>query len=341
MKAIDSATLAKILDTCMPSEDMARFLADNPPSPRALIELVRGAPVPPRTKIDAFEALAPYDQDRPGDARSALHQLSEHRRALAEAATVSDDEFLCLLDCCELTPDDDWDEDFSGVFASINDALAWISAYYDQPDDLDPSIPHWFVLEKWHQERSNNDRRTFSNPYTFYLIGGEVCYFEKNRFDNACHYWRREHEPFGDLNLRTPYAAGDIVTFHSRPFTEECVAVVVEPERGDVTDCCWPQVLYRNAKGHFNLCALKHLARGEAALHRYSPLYNIRRLEAPANEAEAKVDPALLEAAALLDGSAEKGRELWNTLNNVQTRENGRIDDETLRRALSFCRRAE
>ncbi|HJA28926.1 MAG TPA: hypothetical protein IAA15_05060 [Candidatus Olsenella pullicola] len=114
MKTISTATLAKILDTCMPSEDMARFLADNPPSPRALIELVRGAPVPPRTKIDAFEALAPYDQDRPGDARSALHQLSEHRRALAEAATVSDDEFLCLLDCCELTPDDEWDEDFSG-----------------------------------------------------------------------------------------------------------------------------------------------------------------------------------------------------------------------------------
>ena len=220
MKTISTATLAKILDTCMPSEDMARFLADNPPSPRALIELVRGAPVPLRTKIDAFEALAPYDQDRPGDARSALHQLSEHRRALAEAATASDDEFLCLLDCCELTPDDEWDEDFSGAFASIDDALAWIAAYYDKPDDLDPSIPHWFVLEKWRQGRGKGGKRAFAKPYTFYLIDGEACYFEKNRFDATCHRWRREREPFSDLNLRTPYAAGDIVVFHCRPFTE-------------------------------------------------------------------------------------------------------------------------
>lgn len=341
MKTIDSAALAKILNTCMPSEDMARFLTDNPPSPQALVELIRDAPVPLRTKVEAFEALGPYDPSLPGDVRSAAHQLAEHRRALEEATTIGDDEFLCLLDCGELTPDDEWDEDFSGVFASINDALAWISAYYNQPDDLDPSIPHWFVLEKWRQERSNNNGRSFSNPYTFYLIDNEVCYFEKNRFDDACHCWRREHAPFGDLNLRTPYAAGDIVVFHCRPFTEEYVAVVVEPEREDVTDCCWPQILYRNAKGHFDLCALKHLARGEAALHRYSPLYNIRRLEAPANEAEAKVDPALLEAVALLDGSAERGSELWNALNDVRTREDGRISDEALRQALSFYRRTE
>ena len=115
--------------------------------------------------------------------------------------------------------------------------------------------------------------------------------------------------------------------------------MIVEPEREDVTDCCWPQVLYRNAKGHFDLCALKHLVRGEATLHRYSPLYNIRKLEALTNEA--KADPALLEAAALLDRSAEKGRELWNTLNDVRTREDGRINDDALRQALSFCRKAE
>ena len=339
MKTIDSAALAKILNTCMPSEDMARFLADNPPSPHVLVELVRDAPVPLLTKIDAFETLIPCSPSEPEDARSAVHQLAEHRRALEEAITISDDEFLCLLDCCELTPDDEWDEDLSGVFASIDDALAWIAAYYDQPDDLNPSIPHWFVLEKWRQERGNNGRRTFTNPYTFYLIDGEVCYFEKNRFDDACHCWRREHEPFGDLNLRTPYAAGDVVAFHCKPFAEEYVAVIMEPEREDVTDCCWPQVLYRNAKGHFDLCALKHLVRGEATLHRYSPLYNIRRLDDPANEA--KADPALLETAVLLDGSAERGRELWNTLNDVQTREGGHISDEALRQVLSFCRRAE
>lgn len=339
MKTVDSTTLAKLLNMCMPSEDMTRFLADNPPSLRALIELVRDAPIPLRTKVQAFETLAPFDPRSPGDIRSTAHQLAEHRRAFEEATTISDDEYLCLLDCCELTPDDEWDEDFSGVFASIDDALAWIAAYYNQPDDLNPSIPHWFVLEKWRQERGNNSRRTFTNPYTFYLIDDEVCYFEKNRFDAAYHYWRREHEPFSDLNLRTPYAAGDIVAFHCRPFSEEHVAVIVEPEREDVTDCCWPQVLYRNAKGHFDLCALKHLVRGEAALHRYSPLYNIRRLDDPASEA--KVNPALLEAAALLDGSAEKGRELWNTLNDVQTGKNGRIDDEALRQALSFYRRTK
>ena len=219
------------------------------------------------------------------------------------------------------------------MFASINDALAWIAAYYNQPDDLNPSIPHWFVLEKWRQERGNNSRRTFTNPYTFYLIDSEVCYFEKNFFDAAYHYWRREREPFSDLNLRTPYAAGDIVAFHCRPFTEEYVAVIVEPEREDVTDCCWPQVLYRNAKGHFDLCALKHLARGEAALHRYSPLYNIRRLDDPANEANA--DSALLETAALLNGSAEKGGELWGALHDVLLHDNGCIGEEALRGVLS------
>lgn len=138
MKAIDSATLREILSTCMPSEDMARFLADNPPSPHDLVELVHDAPIPLRTKVKVFEALVPFDPRRPGDAHSTAHQLAEHRRALEEAITISDDEFLCLLDCCELTPDDEWDEDFSGVFASIDDALAWIAAYYDQPDDLTP-----------------------------------------------------------------------------------------------------------------------------------------------------------------------------------------------------------
>ena len=339
MKTVDSATLRKVLDACMPSEDMTRFLADNPPSPHVLVELVRDAPVPLSTKIEAFEALTPCSPSEPEGVRSAVHQLAEHRRAFEEATTISDDELLCLLDCCELTPDDEWDEDFSGVFASIDDALAWIAAYYNQPDDLNPSIPHWFVLEKWRQERGNNSRRTFTNPYTFYLIDSEVCYFEKNYFDAAYHYWRREREPFSDLNLRTPYAAGDIVAFRCRPFTEEYVAVIVEPEREDVTDCCWPQVLYRNAKGHFDLCALKHLARGEAALHRYSPLYNIRRLDDPANEANA--DSALLETAALLNGSAERGRELWNALNDVQTREDGRISAEALRQTLSFYRRTE
>ena len=158
MKTIDSTTLAKILNTCMPSRNMARFLTDNPPSSHALVELIRDAPVPLCTKIETLEALVPYDSSRSGDVRSAVHQLAEHRRALEEATTISDDELLCLLDCGELTPDDEWDEDFSGVFASINDALAWISAYYDQPDDLDPSFPHWFALEKWHQERGNNGK---------------------------------------------------------------------------------------------------------------------------------------------------------------------------------------
>lgn len=333
MKTIDSATLAKILNTCMPSEDMVRFLANNPPSPHVLVELVRDAPVPLSTKIEAFEALTPCSPSEPEDARSAVHQLAEHRRAFEEATTISDDEFLCLLDCCELTPDDEWDEDFSGVFASIDDALAWIAAYFNQPDDLNPSIPHWFVLEKWRQERGNNSRRTFTNPYTFYLIDSEICYFEKNRFDAAYHYWRREHEPFSDLNLRTPYAAGDIVAFHCRPFSEEHVAVIVEPEREDVTDCCWLQVLYRNAKGHFDLCALKHLVRGEAALHRYSPLYNIRRLDDPADKTG--VDPTLLEAAALLGGSAEKGGELWDALHDVLLHDNGCIGEEALRGVLS------
>ncbi len=333
MKTIDSATLAKILNSCMSSEDIARFLADNPPSPHALVELVRDAPVPLRTKVDGFEALVPYDSSHPEDAHSAVHQLAEHRRALGEATTIGDDEFLCLLDCCELTPDDEWDEDFSGVFTSVEDSLAWIAAYYDQPDDLDPSIPHWFVLEKWRQERGKDSGRAFTNPYTFYLIDDEICYYEKNRFDDACHCWRREHEPFSDLNLRTPYAAGDIVTFHCRPFTEEYVAVIVEPEREDVTDCCWPQVLYRNTQGHFELCALKHLVRGEAGHLRYSPLYNIRKLNGPTGKAV--VDPTLLEAAALLDGSAEKGRELWDALHDVLLHEKGRISDDTLRELLS------
>ena len=81
------------------------------------------------------------------------------------------------------------------------------------------------------------------------------------------------------------------------------------------------------------------MTRGEAALHRYSPLYNIRKLDDSAGEA--KVDPALLELATLLNGSAEKGRELWNALNDAQTHGEGRIGDEALRQALSFCRRAE
>lgn len=333
MKTVDSATLRKVLDACMPSEDMARFLTDNPPSPHVLVELVRDAPVPLSTKIEAFEALTPCSPSEPEDVHSAVHQLAEHRRAFEEATTISDDEFLCLLDCCELTPDDEWDEDFSGVFASIDDALAWIAAYYNQPDDLNPSIPHWFVLEKWRQERSKTGKRGFSAPYTFYLIDDEVCYFEKNHFDAAYHYWRREREPFSDLNLRTPYAAGDIVAFHCRPFSEEHVAVIVEPEREDITDCCWPQILYRNAKGHFDLCALKHLVRGEAALHRYSSLYNIRRLDDPADKTG--VDPTLLEAAALLGGSAEKGGELWDALHDVLLHDNGCIGEEALRGVLS------
>lgn len=142
----------------------------------------------------------------------------------------------------------------------------------------------WYTLEKWLPD--SGDTLELTEVCEFAFIGKEPCFYKNLRFfydKEFCEKNRRQLLPENDftlfssgsnLNLSTPFQAGDILHIDCRPFAPK-TTVTVTDNRSNF-DCCNPQCEYEGENGKKKFGALKHShIYKENVIESVSPLYNL------------------------------------------------------------------
>ena len=142
----------------------------------------------------------------------------------------------------------------------------------------------WYTLEKWLPE--NEETLGLTEVCEFAFIGKEPCFYKNLRYfydEKFRKINRRQLLPKNDftlfssgnnLNLPTPFRAGDILHVDCRPFAPKTIVTVTD-NRSEF-DCCNPQCEYTGENGEKEQGALKHShIYKEDVIESVSPLYNL------------------------------------------------------------------
>ena len=142
----------------------------------------------------------------------------------------------------------------------------------------------WYTLEKWLPE--GEDSLGLTEVCEFAFIGKEPCFYKNLRY-----FYDKEHRERNrrqllpendftlfssgnDLNLPTPFRAGDILHIDCRPFAPKTSVIVTDNHME--YDCCNPQCEYEGENGEKKCGALKHShIYKENVIESVSPLYNL------------------------------------------------------------------
>ena len=156
------------------------------------------------------------------------------------------------------TVDDPWyDEDikevkYSGfsnqLCADYNIVIGYIDWKYKY-EEYESDNCTWFVIKKWAPDENSR----YINTYIYYFIYGiGICWFAACReYRDEGPYSRLPKHKYSsactDLNIATPFRAGDIVRIDCRPFAPPVNALILYA--GPDWDCCSLLALYRDDKG--------------------------------------------------------------------------------------------
>ena len=197
-----------------------------------------------------------------------------------------------------------------GAFSTPESALRYIRNEYEEWGDGYYRIEVWDLADDiWNQPR-----------YDYYVYNGEICWFEKKlprESDDGNKLYLTENRTFAagdlDLDMMTPYKAGDIVLVDCRPFGPEFYALILEGR--DQWDCCFPTILFRvYGTDKWRITALKHrMFFDDMSMKRYepmlSPLYGLKK--AQEDEISDK-DRIFLDLSEKINGSEEVAANIWN-----------------------------
>ena len=195
--------------------------------------------------------------------------------------------------------------------ADYNKAIGYIDWKYKY-EECDSGSCTWFVMKKW----ASDEEGRFINTYIYYyLYGIGVCWFAACRDDgDEGPYFRLPEHKYSsaciDLNIATPFRAGDIVRIDCRPFAPPVNALILYA--GPDWDCCSLLALYRDDKGRYRTGTVKHTdmwmhLRGDNMI---SALYRIEAYDGELSE----YDRIYKEISPLIYGDNEKGDKVWNYL---------------------------
>ena len=142
----------------------------------------------------------------------------------------------------------------------------------------------WYTLEKWLPE--GEDSLGLTEVCEFAFIGKEPCFYKNLRYFYDKEFRERNKRQLlpendftlfssgNDLNLPTPFRAGDILHVDCRPFASK-TSVTVTENRSEF-DCCNPQCEYTGENGEKEHGALKHShIYKENVIESVSPLYDL------------------------------------------------------------------
>ena len=335
-----------VLKVFIPSKEMREYLLTKELRQNEVKDIILGAPVALETKLkycrllrrrdDIFYFMVDktssglHEQDYdPRNKRNIMKWYAEHSFIAHERAIQS------ALDALKLCPgeililreawyDEDNLEDnvsrLSVPLLSLDAALRYVRDEM-QEENWDDNTECWTMLEKWGPGKNGE----MDHLYTYYLIRDEIVFFEKKIQDPKLgrHWYTEEYDySFGgqNLNLPIPYQPGDIVTVNCLPFAPiKCVLLL---EVGE--DCCGVSALSRRGDGKWETGALKHAHCWGDYRPMLSPLYRIRLFD---KQTPLKDEREFLPIQKYIAGDAEKGRSLWNAINQPDS---GGIGDKDL-----------
>lgn len=177
--------------------------------------------------------------------------------------------------------DNGYDEQFECVpFRSYRAVQEYLSEKFE--DGGEENI--WYTLEKWLPEGEDAFGLTEACEFTF--IGKEPCFYKNLRYFYDKEFCKRNSKQLlpendftlfssgNDLNLPTPFRAGDLLHIDCRPFAPKTMVIVTD--NCSKFDCCNPQCEYKGKNGEKKLGALKHSHMyKENVIESVSPLYNL------------------------------------------------------------------
>ncbi|MBR5772545.1 MAG: hypothetical protein IKY00_04950 [Clostridia bacterium] len=312
---MDKIEYEAIINRTVPSRQMREFLClqENELSSSELAEVIIGSP---KITIDEKYDLLCSLTEETGDKR-----ISEYVAEYVRDFKAAIDNLVCAPG--ELfTVDDPWyDEDIKDVAyggfnqpcADYNKVIEYIDLKYKY-EECDSDSCTWFVIKKW----ASDEESRFINTYIYYFLYGiGICWFAacSEHGDEGPYSRLPEHHKYSssciDLNIATPFRAGDIVRIDCRPFAPPVNALILYA--GPDWDCCSLLALYRDDKGRYRTGAVKHTdmwmhLRGDNMI---SALYRLETYDGELSE----YDRIYKEISPLIYGDNKKGDKVWNYLN--------------------------
>ncbi len=198
-------------------------------------------------------------------------------RATGDLSLQKDGVFLLVGHCF----DNGHDEQFEcAPFRSYRA----VQKYLDETFNEGGEENIWYTLEKWWPE--SGETLGLTEVCEFAFIGKEPCFYKNLRFFYDKEFRERNKRQLlpendftlfssgNDLNLPTPFRAGDILHVDCRPFAPKTSVIVTDNHME--YDCCNPQCEYDGENGEKKRGALKHShIYKENVIESVSPLYNL------------------------------------------------------------------
>lgn len=309
-EAMPRELLERFIPQLVPSKAVSDHLIESGIKPRRMIEIILNAPVSLEKKAAILEELA----ERENFLHDYCDNLETHKGIFSPWEIIDamerDHSFgyclreikkaLAALDCSgggilllgNARFDDEANEALVGggiayysslaspctsmdaVFASIRDTneMYALNGVETEPDEDDLE---WYEIEKCEPMKNGRMKKT----YRYYMIGDELMYFDKNRFDGdemLPHSDRRFSSGMTDPDFPIPFETGDIVTLDCRPFAPVMHALLLAV---DNADCCGVRMLHRDKNGLWHNSALKHKHGWGRYTPLLSPLYRLEKYE--------------------------------------------------------------
>lgn len=264
------ASIEEIITTCFESEEMQEYLIEHSSelTQDKIAEIIIGAPFPLSRKVELMEDV---------DERSY-----QEMKAALDALNLKDDQFMYFtMHGYEYIDGQlESDEWCVGPCKSMEQVRKYLARdWYALPEDEDLWEHRleglgWSELDLYESDGKDG----FLNPYKYFLIADQVCYFEKYADMDEVGL-RGDGYDFTyswdciNLNIDIPFEPGDIVTVDSTPFAKPQNIVLLEVG----SDCCGVWALYRNEKGEWATGAVKHGTIYPEVMAMISPLYRMRK----------------------------------------------------------------
>ena len=223
-----------------------------------------------------------------------------------------------------------------GLFGTLKQAIDYIRKEMElEQEDMeegDEPCPSWYRIEAWNLDEWDR----YEHAYNYYIYNGKICWFERMEMrgvtSGSWYYTAFDKKFIGglsDLNIPTPFKAGDIVEVDCRPFGPPFHALIVEGRNQN--DDSSPTILFKVPyTDKWKMTGLKYKmfykdADGGTYVPRLSPLYRLRSVgKDEFNEA----DELLVKVAEWIAGDEERGAAFWDSWHECPDDE--RTDEDAL-----------
>lgn len=309
-----------IIKETMKSKDMQEHLIQNIQqlSRYEWANMICSVPIALERKAYLLEEVSRCTEE--DEAKEFYKHAAKRIRGWLGRLELKEGELFCLCGYCNEHGERHQFE--SAPFYSLEKALQYIKEEEGEKDN-NSEVDYWYDLEKWEPDEEGNLEETVE----YMILDGKLCY----AWDFGKTSKKRLRVKFRcDLDLRTPFQVGDIVTIDCRPF--QPIRRVLILEVGDHRDCCLPQGLYVGKDKKLDSGAIKHNSIFK------DTHWTVSRPEIPALYCAEKYEGVLLEEELILreiscwlQGSEARGRALWEYMR----------EEEDVQKILEFMQKGE